>query len=55
VAFEVRSISDPCIYKGSLLSEPSTEVLVTGGCKGEEDSFEVKKIIQYLGFGNLCR
>jgi hypothetical protein len=31
---------DPCIFKGNLLKEPTTEVLVTGGCAGA-NTFEV--------------
>jgi hypothetical protein len=31
---------DPCIYKGHLMKETSTEVLVTGGCEGATN-FEV--------------
>ena len=41
VSFEVKSDVDPCIYKGHLMMEPTTEVLVTGGCKGA-NTFEVR-------------
>jgi len=40
LSFEVKSEVDPCIFKGNLLQEPTTEVLVTGGCPGA-NSFEV--------------
>ena len=40
VSFEVKSDVNPCIFKGSLEMEPTTEVLVTGGCPGA-DNFEV--------------
>jgi hypothetical protein len=40
LSFDVKSEVDPCIFKGNLLKEPNTEVLVTGGCPGA-DSFEV--------------
>ena len=40
VSFEVKSEVNPCIFKGALEMEPTTEVLVTGGCPGS-DNFEV--------------
>lgn len=45
LSYEVKSDVDPCIFKGNLLMEPSTEVLVTGGCPGA-NSFEVTLIVQ---------
>jgi hypothetical protein len=36
----LRGDVDPCIYKGNLMMESSTEVLVTGGCEGATN-FEV--------------
>ena len=35
-----RSAVDPCIFKGKLDTDDQSQVLVTGGCPGE-DSFEV--------------
>ena len=35
-----RSEVDDCIFKGHLLDDPETQVLVTGGCAGD-DSFDV--------------
>jgi hypothetical protein len=40
---ETRSEVDPCIFKGHLLNDPATEVLVTGGCAGE-NTFDVSII-----------
>jgi hypothetical protein len=40
LSFEVKSEVDPCIFKGYLGKEPDTEVLVTGGCPGDE-TFDV--------------
>ena len=37
---ESRSAVDPCIFKGKLDTDDQSQVLVTGGCPGE-DSFEV--------------
>jgi hypothetical protein len=37
---ETHSEVDPCIFKGHLKNDPATEVLVTGGCAGD-DSFDV--------------
>lgn len=42
---------DPCIYKGNLMKETSTEVLVTGGCEGATN-FEVI-VLHYL-FSPIC-
>jgi hypothetical protein len=38
-----RSAVDPCIFKGHLANEDDAQVLVTGGCPGD-DSFEVGKL-----------
>jgi hypothetical protein len=38
---ENRAEPDPCIFKGYLQSEETSQVLVTGGCHGF-DSFEVR-------------
>jgi hypothetical protein len=35
---------DPCIFKGHLANEEDAEVLVTGGCPGD-DSFEVSIVV----------
>ena len=40
VSFELDSSVNPCIFKGTLEKEPTTEVLVTGGCSGG-NKFEV--------------
>jgi hypothetical protein len=40
LSFDIKTEVNPCIFKGNLLKEPNTEVLVTGGCYGA-DSFEV--------------
>ena len=45
LSFEVESDVDPCIFKGTLLNEPTTEVLVTGGCPGA-DTFYVSNIFR---------
>jgi hypothetical protein len=37
---ETRSKVDPCIFKGHLQNDPATEVLVTGGCAGD-NTFDV--------------
>jgi hypothetical protein len=42
-ADESRSAVDPCIFKGKLDTDDQSQVLVTGGCPGE-DSFEVSQI-----------
>ena len=42
-ADESRSAVDPCIFKGKLDTDDQSQVLVTGGCPGE-DSFEVSWI-----------
>ena len=41
-ADESRSAVDPCIFKGKLDTDDKSQVLVTGGCPGE-DSFEVSQ------------
>ena len=41
-ADESRSSVDPCIFKGKLDTDDQSQVLVTGGCPGE-DSFEVSQ------------
>ena len=43
LSYEVKSSVDPCIFKGTLQMEPTTEVLVTGGCPGA-DTFEVSSL-----------
>jgi hypothetical protein len=37
--------NDPCIFKGHLANEEDAEVLVTGGCPGD-DSFEVSNVVE---------
>ena len=39
-ADQSRSAVDPCIFKGYLKNEQDSEVLVTGGCPGD-DTFDV--------------
>jgi hypothetical protein len=41
---EFRSEVDPCIFKGFFRSDPSSEVVLTGGCPGN-NTFDVSNVI----------
>ena len=49
LSYEVKSTVDPCIFKGTLELEPTTEVLVTGGCPGS-DTFDVSSVFSAQSF-----
>ena len=51
LSYEVKSTVDPCIFKGTLELEPTTEVLVTGGCPGS-DTFDVSSVFSPQSFFN---
>ena len=60
LSYEVKSDVDPCIFKGNLQMEPTTEVLVTGGCPGtvtfDVSSFcSLHTVVGFQFLGRYCK